>query len=76
VPTRLRQRLATAIPRSGDRTRALPVQIDGAVARWPDAGGSHQLARAAAADGLVLIDPGEGRVEAGAEVDVAPFAGP
>src|SRR5262249_3560407 len=76
VPTRLRLRLATAIPRSRDRTAALPVQTDGGVARWPDAGGSPQLARAAASDGLVLIDPGEGRVEARAEVDVAPFAGP
>jgi molybdopterin molybdotransferase len=66
--------LASPLRRSPDRTRALPVRIE-----WPralplGAGGSHQLARAASADGLALVPPGAGELAAGARAQVVPFA--
>ncbi len=57
--------LAAAVRQLGRRTRALPARIeDGRIQPLADA--SHQIARAAAADGLVLIEAGKGELAAGA----------
>lgn len=59
--------LATAVRRLGRRTRALPARVEGGrIHLLADA--SHQIARAAAADGLVLVEAGEGELAAGTEV--------
>ncbi len=56
--------LASAVRRLGRRTRALPARVeDGLVHPLADA--SHQIARAAAADGLVLVEAGKGELAAG-----------
>jgi molybdopterin molybdotransferase len=61
--------LATAVRRLGRRTRALPARVeDGRIHPLADA--SHQIARAAAADGLVLVEAGRGELAAG---ERAPF---
>ena len=59
--------LATAVRRLGRRTRALPARVQGGLVH-PLADASHQIARAAAAGGLVLIDAGKGDLPAGTEV--------
>ena len=57
--------LATAVRRLGRRTRALPASVvDGLIHPLADA--SHQIARAAPADGLVLVEAGRGELPAGA----------
>jgi molybdopterin molybdotransferase len=58
--------LAAAVRRLGRRTRALPARVEGGLIH-PLADASHQIARAAAAGGLVLIDAGQGEVPAGAD---------
>jgi molybdopterin molybdotransferase len=58
--------LATAVRRLGRRTRALPARVEGGLIH-PLADASHQIARAAAAGGLVLIDAGNGDLPAGAD---------
>jgi molybdopterin molybdotransferase len=64
--------LATAVRRLGRRTRALPARIeDGRILPLADA--SHQIARAAGASGLVLVDAGPGEVPAGAEASFVAF---
>ena len=56
--------LATAVRQLGRRTRALPARVeDGVIHALADA--SHQIARAAAAGGLVLIPAGRGELAAG-----------
>ncbi len=68
-----RAELAAALRRNPHRTRLLPVALrDGRVEQL-GAGLSHLVARAAAADALVVIPPGEGDVPAGTLVDVLPF---
>jgi molybdopterin biosynthesis enzyme len=61
--------LAVAVRRLGRRTRALPARLAGGRIH-PLADVSHQIARAAPADGLVLIEAGEDEVAAGSP---APF---
>ncbi len=56
--------LATAVRRLGRRTRALLARIEGGRIH-PLADASHQIARAAAADGLVLVEAGRGEQPAG-----------
>jgi molybdopterin molybdotransferase len=64
--------LATAVRRLGRRTRALPARIEeGRILPLADA--SHQIARAAAAAGLVLIDAGQGELPAGAAASFVGF---
>ncbi len=58
--------LATAVRRLGRRTRALPARVEGGRIH-PLADASHQIARAAAADGLVLVEAGRGDLAAGTE---------
>ncbi len=58
--------LASAVRRLARRTRALPARVeDGRI--YPLADVSHQIARAAGASGLVLIDAGKGDLDAGDE---------
>ncbi len=59
--------LAAPVRRLGRRLRALPARLAGGLVH-PLADASHQIARAAAADGLVLVDAGEGEVPAGTAV--------
>ena len=60
--------LAAAVRQLGRRTRALPARVeDGRIHPLADA--SHQIARAAAAGGLVLIPAGTGELAAGTEVE-------
>jgi molybdopterin biosynthesis enzyme len=54
------------VRRLGRRTRALPARLEGGRIH-PLADASHQIARAAAADGLVLVEAGEGELAAGSE---------
>ena len=56
--------LATAVRQLGRRTRALPARLEGGLDH-PLADASHQIARAADADGLVLIPAGQGELPAG-----------
>jgi molybdopterin biosynthesis enzyme len=58
--------LAAAVRRLGRRTRALPARVEGGRIH-PLADASHQIARAAQADGLVLVEAGEGELAAGSE---------
>jgi molybdopterin molybdotransferase len=66
-----RARLASAVKRNAIRTRFLPAQLAGDVARPLGAGLSHLLAASALADALIVVPPGEG-LEDG-EVDVLPM---
>jgi molybdopterin molybdotransferase len=59
--------LGAPVRRMASRLRALPAHLAGGVAT-PLAEVSHQIARAAAADALVLIDRGQGEVAAGTTV--------
>lgn len=64
--------LAVAVRRLGKRTRALPARVvDGAVE--PLAEVSHQIARAAAAEGLLLVPAGKGELAAGEAVEYVPL---
>jgi molybdopterin molybdotransferase len=60
--------LGAPVRRMASRLRALPARLAGGVAT-PLAEASHQIARAAAADALVLIPRGEGDVAAGSAVE-------
>jgi molybdopterin molybdotransferase len=64
--------LAVPVRRLGRRLRALPARLEGGLVR-PLADVSHQIARAAAADGLLLVEAGEGEVPAGAVVSFVPL---
>jgi molybdopterin molybdotransferase len=64
--------LATPVRRLGRRTRALPARLEGGRIH-PLADASHQIARAASADGLVLIEAGKGELAAGAEAIFVPL---
>jgi len=66
--------LAAEVPRDPRRTRVLPARLDGDRVHPTGAGLSHQVARAASADGLVLIPPGEGPMLVEATVTVMTFA--
>ena len=66
--------LAAGIARDRQRTRVLPAVLGSDRVHPTGAGLSHQVARAAGANALVLIPPGEGTLEAGAIVTVMPFA--
>jgi molybdopterin molybdotransferase len=59
--------LAAPVRRLGRRLRALPARLEGGLVH-PLADVSHQIARAAAADGLALVEAGEGEVPAGVAV--------
>ena len=74
LPATLELELATALRRDGQRTRALPVRIVGRRAEPLRAEASHQVARAAAADGLVIVPPGDGELAAGSLVEVVPIS--
>jgi molybdopterin molybdotransferase len=73
-PPRIAVRLASALRRNAHRMRVLPVELRGGEAIPLGAGMSHLVARAAAADGLVLIPPGDGEEAAGATLEAVPFA--
>jgi molybdopterin molybdotransferase len=65
--------LGAPVARRPARDRILPVCFrDGAVTQL-GAGASHQLARAATADALVVVPRGTGELPAGATVDVVPL---
>jgi molybdopterin molybdotransferase len=64
--------LAEPVRRLGRRTRALPARLAGGRIH-PLADASHQIARAAAADGLVLIEAGMGEHAAGAPAPFVPL---
>ena len=71
---RLRAPLATSVTRSADRLLLLP-------ARWDDAGRLHQVPGhaghsqrvLAAADAVLVVEPGAGRAETGQEVGYLPL---
>ena len=65
APAEVSLPLATAVRRLGRRTRALPARVEGGRIH-PLADASHQIARAAPADGLVLVEAGKGELAAGA----------
>ncbi len=65
--------LEAPVRRLGARTRLLPMRAEGGVARAIGVEVSHQLARAAGADCLVVIPPGDGEVAAGARVEAVPL---
>jgi molybdopterin molybdotransferase len=64
--------LGAPVRRLQSRLRALPAQLAGGVAT-PLAEASHQVARAAAADALVLVPRGDGEVAAGTAVEAVPL---
>ncbi len=66
--------LAEPVRRLPGRTRALPARVTGGRA-LAVAEGSHQIARAATSNGLVLIDAGVGFVETGTTVPVVSLDG-
>ena len=70
-------RLARALERSGSRDELVRartrVEADGIVLEPLAGQESHMIARAAAADALVLVPRGEGRIEAGAPVSWLPL---
>ena len=70
LPDPRKLRLAAAGRRDPERMRVLPVRIDGERAQPLRAEASHQVARAAAADGLLIVPVGEGELAAGAIVEV------
>jgi len=71
-PTPLELPLAVAVRRLGKRIRALPARIAGGQIE-PLAEVSHQIARAAAAEGLVLLEAGTGEHPAGAPAPFVPI---
>ena len=77
LPRFLPGRLARALRRSGERDKLLRARTevrDGAVVLEPVAGqDSHMIARAAAADALVLVPRGDGELPAGAPVRYLPL---
>lgn len=74
LPSTLELELAAPLRRDRERTRVLPVRIAGRRAEPLRAEASHQVARAAAADGLVIVSPGEGELPAGSIVEVVPIS--
>jgi molybdopterin molybdotransferase len=62
--------LTHPLRRDGERLRVRPVRITAAGAEPLGADLSHQLARAAIADGLALVPIGEGDLAAGSPVDL------
>jgi molybdopterin molybdotransferase len=74
VPTRLRLPLAEGVRRLPDRLRAVPSVIESSTVRPLGAGLSHQLGRAALADGLALVPAGPADAPAGELVDVVSLA--
>ncbi len=64
--------VTVAVPRLRGRLRALPARLTEGGAE-PLARASHQIVRAATADGLVLIAPGKGDHRAGEEAPFVPF---
>ena len=73
LPATLELELATPLRRDRERTRVLPVRIAGRRAEPLRAEASHQVARAAAADGLVIVPAGDGELAAGSRVEVVPI---
>ena len=73
LPRTLELELAAPLRRDRERTRVLPVRIAGRRAEPLRAEASHQVARAAAADGLVIVPAGDGELPAGSPVEVVPI---
>jgi molybdopterin molybdotransferase len=74
VPSRLRLPLAEPVRRLAERMRAVPSVIEASSVRALGAGLSHQLGRAALADGLALVPAGPADAPAGELVDVLSLA--
>jgi molybdopterin molybdotransferase len=74
VPGRLRLPLSEAVRRLPDRMRAVPSVLERSSVRPLGAGLSHQLGRAALADGLALVPAGDSDAPAGELVDVVSLA--
>jgi molybdopterin molybdotransferase len=74
VPSRLRLPLSEPVRRLPDRMRAVPSVIEASSVRPLGAGLSHQLGRAALADGLALVSAGLEDAPAGELVDVLSLA--
>ena len=74
VPTRLRLPLSEPVRRLADRMRAVPSLLEGSSVRPLGAGLSHQLGRAALADGLALLPAGGADAPVGELVDVLSLA--
>ncbi len=74
VPTRLRLPLSEPVHRLAGRMRAVPSVLEGSSVRPLGAGLSHQLGRAALADGLALVPAGGADAPAGEIVDVLSLA--
>ena len=74
VPTRLRLPLSEPVRRLADRMRAVPSVLEGSSVRPLGAGLSHQLGRAALADGLALLPAGGADAPVGELVDVLSLA--
>lgn len=69
-PRRLTAPAAADLERLPGRTRVLRARWDGRRAQQLGGHGSHLLATAALADALIVLEPGEGVVPAGAPVEV------
>jgi molybdopterin molybdotransferase len=65
--------LGDPVRRLSTRTRALPMRLEGGVLRSLGAELSHQLARAAEADVLALVEPGDGEIPAGEALPYVPL---
>ena len=74
IPPRLRLPLSEPVRRLPDRLRAVPSVLERSSVRPLGAGLSHQLGRAALADGLALVPPGGADAPAGELVDVLSLA--
>ena len=74
VPGRLRLPLSEPVRRLPDRMRAVPSVLEQSSVRPLGAGLSHQLGRAALADGLALVPAGDADAPAGELVDVLSLA--
>jgi molybdopterin molybdotransferase len=74
IPPRLRLPLSEPVRRLSDRMRAVPSVLERSSVRPLGAGLSHQLGRAALADGLALVPAGDADAPAGELVDVLSLA--
>ena len=70
VPLRRTSTLIGTLRPLSDRTRALPAELQRDGVKPLRANQSHQVARAAAADCLVIVPPGSDELEDGASVEV------
>ena len=73
APRTVRAELDAPVARLRERMRCIPMRLADGRLEQVGAGLSHQLARAAQADALALIPPGEGEVPAGTAVYALPL---